>query len=111
MEIQLTVRGGIYGTLTLEKIDTEAEGSKFPNELADMLRSEPLTVFAISPSARIDSLPGDRQLRTEQQYYDISVAYSDRQQRFLIPHSVIQSDASVKELVDGIWSRAKPISP
>lgn len=110
MKFQLTLRGGIYGILKLTQIDTEADSSDFPDELLDVIRSNALKEFRIDASAKEDSQPAEQHFKTEQQFYDLLVSNIDRRQRFSIPHSALQSDASIKELIDGIWSRAKPIS-
>jgi hypothetical protein len=109
MKIQLTLRGGIYGILKLAEIDTAADGTDFPDELLDVIRSKPLKAFRIDTSATEDSQSGEQRFNTEQQLYDLLVSDLDCHQRFSIPHSALQSDASIKDLIDGIWSRAKPI--
>jgi hypothetical protein len=110
MKIQLTLRGGIYGIVKLAQIDTEADGSDFPDHLLEVIRSKPLRAFKIDASAKADSQRGDQPFETEQELYDLLVSVPDNDQRFMIPRSALEeSDASIKELIDGIYSRAKPI--
>ena len=110
MKIQLTLRGGIYGVLKLAQIDTEAAITDFPDELFDVIRSEPLRAFRIDASAKEGSQPGEVHFETDQQLYELLVSDVDRQEEFSIPHSALQSDASIRSLIDAIWSRAKWIS-
>lgn len=99
MRIQLTLRGGIYGVLKLEPVDTDDPGVALPEELPDLLSK---------PSAEGDHTPAANGIRTEGQTYELEVRYDDGSSAsFSYAESAVRADPRLKELIDAIWSQTR----
>ena len=98
MRIQMTMRGGLYGTLELEEIDTEAAEIEVSAELQELLRAE---------------TPDEGRLadgRSEGQTYELRVVLGNGSTRKLrFTESAFEDDARLEQLVDVIWKQAKPV--
>jgi hypothetical protein len=106
MKIQLTLRGGIYGTVTLETLDSENLDVDIPARLLRRLAADKMRRF------EPDQLGAEPQesFATEQETYELSVGQPDgTTKRYEIPKPIADADPDLQQVMKLIWSMAKPV--
>ena len=111
MKIQLLLRGGIYGSLLLQPIETNNKKIAFPEDLLNYIESPAFQSY--KGQADIDNpvqLAKAKAMQSERETYRLTLFHTPRKtSHFDFPKSALGFDARLKKLVDFIWSVAKPV--
>jgi hypothetical protein len=107
MRISLSVRGGIYGTVRLKPIDTDADDVSVPEDVLGFIQSGRLERYEETAAGALASERSG--LRTEQETYLLTVSAAGGQEKhFTFPKSAAEADSELKRLVDFAWSSSRP---
>lgn len=110
MKIYLSLEGGIYGILDLEPVDIFDEKLAFPEPLRQLVQSSALEAHKEAPGERATPDGSLRGQRTESEVYRLKIVHPDgKEANYAFSKSVTEQEADLKQLVDFIWSVAKPI--
>lgn len=111
MRIQLTLRGGSYGTLRLQPIEIDDMGAPLSEELLDVIHSSAFGVYRIRGGLHASrEAEAVDPLQTGLEIYEFTISTgAESTEKYSIPHSTIERDEGLRKLVESIWSLAKPL--
>ncbi|MCP4401995.1 MAG: hypothetical protein GY801_32435 [bacterium] len=111
MKIQLALSGGIYGNLLLQPIETSDKKIDFPEDLLKFIESPAFQSYKDQADKNDPNQPARaRSTQTESETYRLTIFHTPRKaSHYDFPKSAFEIDASLKKLVDFIWSTAKPV--
>lgn len=110
MRIQMSLSGGVYGKLRLQSIDTSDDNMAFPQDLLGGIESNELRAYKVAKGKR-PALPLTRtdNYQTEEETYHLILYHDDdTTSSYDIPKSELQTNVELKQLIDFVWSVAKP---
>ena len=111
MKIQLTIRGGSYGELQLQSVETNDLSLSFPVELLEIIKSPGFESYNVcSETSHVVAWADTNRVQTGREVYELTITDDEGiSNQYSFQHSALEPDADLKKLIDFIWSVSKPI--
>ena len=111
MKIRLIRAGGIYGTVELKEIDTDAPGINVPGDVLNVFKAAGMKKFEVSDSRQSKEQAGAKRLpRTELENFYLRVTHSQGAVReYRISETDLDEVDQLRTLIKCITRLARPV--